>query len=707
MKINKNISPLIPSQFPSFYEEEGENFVLFLQAYYEWLEQPDNYLYKSRSALENFDIDEVVDSYLKHYKRLYASPFPARHAIDTRTLIKFATDLYLSVGTSRAIELLFRMVFNEDVTVDYPGERVFKTSDGTWIVPRHIEVSDSEYLIDLIGKQIYSGSGVAIVESLATKVIRGKLINVLYISNVQGIFKFNEKIYCDDLYVNINSRSRINSHQYSLLSTSNKTKYAKALTFDNAPIIFGSLSAIAITNGGAGYNTGDLLTVYGSGEQAIAKVTSTRNENGKVLFNLAEGGFGFSTDAIVTVSGGNGVGATFKVGGIANKRIYRINSDDIDSYYDTQMDVTSSGLRLNINDNAIAMTIGETITASGNTIVLDVDPIDGYIANGEIVSNTSIGITGLRVMRSDRSYLQLTGNDMQLALLTSLDCDTLSAGVLLVSNGGSSATINTVFPIMNVTGNAVVTAADTTHVYCNFVQGYFVPNTTITGSTSGHTANVTSVVRESNWLFPKVVNDSNMDTPTIGDTLTTFDLEVGTITHLISANPGRGYSSDPVVDIVEPYMYDLKIKDETRGGYYGHNSIVEATASNANGIVTSVELFGSGFGYTPSETLLLTNNNNITAVTAKAVIDQHGVTPGYWLDNKGFLSDKIYIQDSDYYQAFSYEIVAPRMKSTYEKMVNEIVHPVGFKMFGKFVVTSNVGSDQSNTSLTFTSTSTN
>lgn len=704
MKINKNISHLIPGQFPAFYAEEGENFVLFLQAYYEWLEQPGNYLYKSRSALENFNIDETATEYLQHYKRLYGAPFPANHKIDTRTLIKFATDLYLAVGTSRAIELLFRMVFNEDVDVEYPGERVFKTSDGTWIIPHHIEVSDSEYLIDLIGKQIYSGGGTAMVESLATKVIRGnKLINVLYISNIKGIFKFNEKIYCNDLYVNLASGSRIDGQTYTNLSDAYKVKYTKALTFENAPIIFGSLSTVAITNGGAGYSVGDLLDVYGSGEQAIAKVTSTRNENGKVLFNLADGGFGFTTNAVVTVSGGNGLGATFKVGGITNKRIYRINSDDIENYYNTQMDVTSNGIRININSNDLAMTIGETITATGSTIVLDVDPIDGFIANGQTVSNTDIGVTGLRVVRSEHSYLQLTGNTSQMQLLEELDYDTLSTGVILVNGSGSAAKINTVFPMTTVTGNAVVTDADTSRIYCNSVQGYFVPNTIITGVTSGHTANVVSTIRESNWMFPKVVNDTNMDTPNIGDALTVFDLEVGTITHILAANPGRGYSSGPSVDIVEPYIYDLKIPDPERGGFYGHNASVEATASNANGIVTGVELLGSGFGYNPSETLLLTNNNNITAVTAKAVIDQHGVTPGYWVDNKGFLSDKIYLQDSDYYQSFSYEIVAPRMKSTYEKLVNSVVHPVGFKMFGKFVIKSSVGSDQSNTSLTFSS----
>ena len=37
--IEQKISPLVESMFPSFYREEGEDFVAFIKAYYEWLEQ--------------------------------------------------------------------------------------------------------------------------------------------------------------------------------------------------------------------------------------------------------------------------------------------------------------------------------------------------------------------------------------------------------------------------------------------------------------------------------------------------------------------------------------------------------------------------------------------------------------------------------------------------------------------------------------------
>ena len=45
--IEKNISTLIQSQFPSFYNEEGELFIAFVKAYYEWLEENGNTLYQN------------------------------------------------------------------------------------------------------------------------------------------------------------------------------------------------------------------------------------------------------------------------------------------------------------------------------------------------------------------------------------------------------------------------------------------------------------------------------------------------------------------------------------------------------------------------------------------------------------------------------------------------------------------------------------
>lgn len=59
--------------------------------------------------------------------------------------------------------------------------------------------------------------------------------------------------------------------------------------------------------------------------------------------------------------------------------------------------------------------------------------------------------------------------------------------------------------------------------------------------------------------------------------------------------------------------------------------------------------------------------------------------PGYFLNDDGKLSDAKYIQDSDYYQQFSYVLKVSESIDRYRSLVQDIIHPAGLKMFGNFV----------------------
>ncbi len=59
---------------------------------------------------------------------------------------------------------------------------------------------------------------------------------------------------------------------------------------------------------------------------------------------------------------------------------------------------------------------------------------------------------------------------------------------------------------------------------------------------------------------------------------------------------------------------------------------------------------------------------------------------GQYLDNKGFLSDNIKIQDSLRYQKFSYLIKTGRNLIDWEDVYNRLVHPAGFIFFGEILI---------------------
>jgi hypothetical protein len=64
--------------------------------------------------------------------------------------------------------------------------------------------------------------------------------------------------------------------------------------------------------------------------------------------------------------------------------------------------------------------------------------------------------------------------------------------------------------------------------------------------------------------------------------------------------------------------------------------------------------------------------------------------PGYYISNAGFLDDSIFIQDSKYYQAFSYVIRLDERLSTYKSAVKTMLHPAGLALFAEFNITNNI-----------------
>ena len=63
-----------------------------------------------------------------------------------------------------------------------------------------------------------------------------------------------------------------------------------------------------------------------------------------------------------------------------------------------------------------------------------------------------------------------------------------------------------------------------------------------------------------------------------------------------------------------------------------------------------------------------------------------GTQLGVYIDNKGYLSDTIKLQDSWFYQKFSYVIRTGNNVDVWRDSFNKLVHPAGFKFFGEILI---------------------
>ena len=326
--IEKLISPLIESQFPAVYREDGPQLVAFVKAYYEWLENGGSYYnyasdvvtpyiaannnvleltatdlantdyltsltalgyqpvgagiaYHTRRLGEYRDIDTTVDSFVVQFKEKYLKNIQFDTATNKRLLVKNALDLYRSKGTERSIDLFFKLVYGTSAEIKYPGENVLRLSDGVWQLPEYLEVTYNQFNIDYVGKQVIgalSGAKAFVEKYIRRRVGRG-YVNLLYISGVQGAFRNGEVIG-----INVD-----NVPDYT------KSKRAQ---------LIGSVDRVTIIDKGRGFAVGDTVSFQDSerGIGGLARVASVSVATGLIDFIFLDGGWGYTLDATSLIS---------------------------------------------------------------------------------------------------------------------------------------------------------------------------------------------------------------------------------------------------------------------------------------------------------------------------------------------------------------------------------------------------------------------
>ena len=83
-----------------------------------------------------------------------------------------------------------------------------------------------------------------------------------------------------------------------------------------------------------------------------------------------------------------------------------------------------------------------------------------------------------------------------------------------------------------------------------------------------------------------------------------------------------------------------------------------------------------------------TSVDNIPAEQKMALI-KFNISPiakyqGYYLNNDGFISDAVYIEDQDYYQPYAYQIKIDESLNSYKNIIKSYLHPAGTRLFAEY-----------------------
>jgi hypothetical protein len=136
---------------------------------------------------------------------------------------------------------------------------------------------------------------------------------------------------------------------------------------------------------------------------------------------------------------------------------------------------------------------------------------------------------------------------------------------------------------------------------------------------------------------------------------------------------------------VQSITYDSSVIDKTEGfneqGYVNLGDYVTADFVDGTYAGTVIREFSLNFRNAQVDA----DEPAIIGIKLGAIVRY----PGFFESNNGFLSDSIFIQDSRYYQAFSYVIKIDERLSSYKSAVKTMLHPAGMALFGEFQITNN------------------
>ena len=360
-EIEDSISVLVHNHFPDFYKEEGDTFVTFVKAYYEWAQQTNNHIFFTRNLLDYRDIDKTIDAFLVHFKEKYLIEAPVSIST-TRQNVKNSLDFYRTKGTERGTKLFFKEVFSSsDTEVYFPGKDILYASDGEWFVPVYLEVSISEKTKTFIGKQItgsFSGA-TAFVESVGRKSVGGKFFDVVFLSNVKGNFAYEEVVTSDGV-------------------------------LQGCPKIIGSLTNITIIDSGRNFSVGDVVSIVSSqtGKQGKARIDSIESSTGKVSFNLLDGGTGYRITTTPLISE-----KTLKIRNFTSSNVYVSSFTPDETIYQPLVNVV-------FTTSNTFFEVGDLLTFSNST---------ANVSTGRLAGTTQIEISGVATSNATSNLVIGTG----------------------------------------------------------------------------------------------------------------------------------------------------------------------------------------------------------------------------------------------------------------------------------------------------------
>lgn len=708
---NHLTSLLVPSQLPEFIRDDPQyaNFVLFLKAYYEWLEQEKQITDRTKNLLNYRDIDKTPDEFVDYFYNDFLSYFPKDILADKTKVVKIAKELYKSKGTPASYEFLFRVLYDSPVEFFYTKDAVLRASDGEWYISKSLNIASND--VNFLNIKNYSVFGET-TKALATieNTVFDGVKTIFYISNVQRDFQSGEFIRILD-----SNNQEIEVGGQALRAKIVGQVNRIDINPDNRGLLYKPGDPVGITGG--------LNSPAGDGASAIVYATTKGSlQNVRVV----NGGYGYRSDpnTIITI-GPASSGATAHVSSVnpdprKTANVTLIPSDTIQN---------QSLIKLNANNYSFVANAQANLTCSLAN-AFNFLSFTTYPLSAILLDNSGTGLEGAPTIDASSLFptdnAAIIGNIRNLGILAPIQI--LNAGkgyrandtIVLTGGSGVGAHAN----IISVNANGSIIVVDYTYDNPNSAfQFYPLGGTNYQQTSVPEVSVISSNVAAANAVLtvPGILGDG----ATFGST---FD-RVGSISSILVTDPGADYVEVPAISLK---VQDLCVNNvfisnlpqegdiiyqgasQESATYFAKVQSIEPLYTLANTASSMYRLRVLDYNTVPDfnqkitikdKNIFIDLTNRYSAYNTSTRFDSTGVISygdgtakanaifvnglvsgtGQYIGTRGQLSSFDVLQSQDY-NNYTYQITLEKEISNYRDILLNLLHPTGTKVLGRFVM---------------------
>ena len=725
---NQKTSLLIPSQLPAFIRDDPSyaNFVLFLQAYYEWMEQTGGVTEASKSLLSYKDIDETTSEFVNFFNNDFLPYFPAEILADKAKVTKIAKQLYQTKGTPASYQFLFRILYNTEVDFFFTEDAVLKASAGSWYVARSLNLAttDSNFL-NVANLRIFGETtkSIATIETTTTDGLKTEV----FISDIERLFQSGE-------FVRV-----VDANNQDVL-------------FDGSPLrakVVGQISQVKIdpNNRGLTYHVGDPVVVYGgltsNTNHGASAVVGSITTGSVQRISTDVGGYGYtnSPNTVIRFSNLN-AGSQSPVAIIGT-----LNPTNGSNVSFVATDVIGIKQRITIGNSQY--NFSNSIHANANTTLANAFTyisFTGYPIGSVLVENGGGGLSQVPTITAQSLYQNETfsanntyGNLANLGILAPIQIVSGGTGYrandTIVFTGGSGygayANVTSVDINGSITGIQYVYAGtESPHHYPLGGMGYkqnYLPNVSVNSANTlasnasiyvpsilGAGASFTAVVDRIGSVTTINITDPGTDYISVPNaTLKVQDIAVSnvTVTNLPSKGDlvyqGQNLANSSYVALVDSIQQIYNFADPTQSIYnlrvFNYNNkpsfnlplVVETPGQVGQPAYVSKQIslnLTTAYNTINTESRYdstgVINYGDGTAKANASFLNGLAISQGQYLDTSGQLSSYDVIQSSQY-NKFTYEITLEKEIAKYRNTLLNLLHPTGMQVIGRFAMKGN------------------